>query len=455
MNRINIFCLITLSLTTLVMHAADAGQRPNIVLVVTDDQGYGDAGCYGETDVQTPVMDSVARNGVRFVNFRVNPLCAPTRVSILSGLYSLEAGMWRGPSREPSAENPRQIKDSVRLLPQYLKESGYATGIFGKWHLGYESPNLPNERGFDTFYGFLGGAHPYLPAGRATILHNGEHYPTDQHLTDLFADQALDFVRANKDRPFFCYLAFNAVHGPLAESENSKTSAKQEWLDKYETLGIELPRRDYNAILSHADHRVGEMTSLLKDLGLERNTLFIYLSDNGALIEKYPGNNGPLRGEKGSTYDGGIKVPCVMQWPGVFPAGTVSLADAAHFDIFSTILEAAGVPIPEENGGYRVTGESLVEHIQSAGKNALTDRFLFWDLYGKMAALRGDWKIVTEIENHHGKFAEAIPDIEAAQFELFNLRQDVGENSDLSGTHPEKTEELKLALLKWFRQTTR
>ncbi len=435
--------------------AADSNQRPNIVLIVTDDQGYGDAGCYAETDVQTPVMDAVARNGVRFVNFRVNPLCAPTRASLLSGLYSLEAGMWRGPSREPSSENPRRIKESVRLLPQYLEESGYATGIFGKWHLGYESPNLPNERGFDTFFGFLGGAHPYLPNGRETILHDGEHYPTNQHLTDLFADKALEFIRANHDQPFFCYLAFNAVHGPLANSESSKTSAKEEWLDKYAELGVELPRRDYNAILSHADHRVGDVIKLLRQLDLERRTLLIYMSDNGAMIEKYPGNNGPLRGEKGTTYEGGIKVPCVMQWPGVFPAGTVSSAPAAHFDIFSTILEAAHVRKPVKNGDYQVSGESLIPHIQSGAGKPLSDRYFFWDLYGKMAALHGDWKIVTEIDNHHGKFAQALPVIEAAQFELYNLRDDVSESNDLSRRYPEKTEELKQALLDWFVSATK
>src|SRR5436190_5485705 len=188
---------------------AAAARQPNILLVVNDDQGYGDASSYGAMDLRTPRFDALAARGIRFTRFRVNPLCAPTRASVMTGESSLETGMWRGPSQREEVD--RALQPDVKLLPQYLKEAGYATGIFGKWHLGYKSPDVPNERGFDEFVGFLGGAHPYKAGRNGRILKNGEPLATDKHLTDLFADSAEDFIRRNADRPFFCYLPFNAV----------------------------------------------------------------------------------------------------------------------------------------------------------------------------------------------------------------------------------------------------
>src|SRR5688572_22945303 len=179
-------------------------QRPNILLVISDDQGYGDATSFWKTDLQTPAIDSIARNGVRFTRFRVNPLCAPTRASIMTGLYSLEAGMWRGPGAADRGEPPaggwsadaRRIRDNIVMLPQLLKNAGYATGAFGKWHLGEDAKNVPNARGFDEFVGFLGGAHPYRLARNARILHNGKPLDaTGQHTTDLFADRAIAFIK--------------------------------------------------------------------------------------------------------------------------------------------------------------------------------------------------------------------------------------------------------------------
>lgn len=436
--------------------AGTEGGRPNVVLVVSDDQGYGDATSYWETDVSTPVMDSIARNGVRFTAFRVNPLCAPTRASLLAGLYSLETGMWRGPSQpgKNTEARARAIKDNIKLLPQYLKEAGYATGIFGKWHLGYVAPNTPGERGFDVSYGFLGGAHSYWPRAVSRILHNGKPYATRQHLTDLFTGKAIEFIREHAGEPFFCYVPYNAVHGPLWSEQSKRLSGTPEWLAKYEQRGVELPRRDYNAVLSHMDSGAGKILETLRSLGLEQNTLFIYLSDNGALIEKFPGNNGPLRGEKGTTYEGGIRVPAVVQWPGVIPPGPVSTGNAVHFDLFSTILEAAGIPVPKTNGNYPVGGTSLLDHLKSGGKRPLPDRYLFWDLFGKMAAVHGDWKLVGQIPNHHGRFQQAIPLIEKTQFELYHLGKDLGEKHDLAGEHPEVYQDLRRRYIEWMRRVS-
>ncbi|MEW6302277.1 MAG: sulfatase-like hydrolase/transferase [Verrucomicrobiota bacterium] len=438
-----------------------AAAPPNIVLVVADDMGYGDTTANWKTDLKTPAIDEIARQGIRFTQFRVNPLCAPTRASVMTGLYSLECGMWRGPGEdsrgpEPDAgwpESARRIKDDILLLPQLLKKAGYATGMFGKWHLGYDAKNLPNARGFDEFVGFLGGAHPYWLGRNSRILRNGQPYEDAKgHTTDLFADHAIAFIKANRDKPFFCYVPFNAVHGPLRSEDRDADSGKPEWLARYEKEGVAQPRRDYNAVMSHCDARVGDIVKTLRELGLESKTLVIFISDNGGILEKYPSNNGPLRGGKGTTYEGGIRVPAVMQWPGVIPPDTISDANAVHFDLFATILDAAGVRVRAKNGGFPVHGLSLLPLAKSGGKAQLPDRYLFWDLYGDIGALHGKWKLVGEIPNHHGKFDVAVRNAESTKFALFDLAADIGEKTDLVDKHPEIYRDLKARHLEWLRQ---
>lgn len=457
--------LIALTATSLLgaqKSRADSGAapRPNIVLIVTDDMGYGDCSSNWKTDLQTPFMDEIGRNGVRFTQFRVNPLCAPTRSSIMTGLYSLEAGMWRGPGETARGQEPpggwpaseRRIPHGIVMLPELLRQAGYATGMFGKWHLGYDDKNVPNARGFDQFVGFLGGAHPYWLRANSRIEENGKPLKIEGHTTDLFADRAIAFIRANRDKTFFCYLPFNAVHGPMRSADRPSDSAKPEWLEYYEKRGVAQPRRDYNGVMTHADHRIGDVLKTLRELGLEKNTLVICVSDNGGILHSYPSNNGPLRGGKGDAYEGGIRVPAVMQWPGVIPAGTVSKADAAHFDLFATILEAARVPVPATNGRYAVHGVSLLPHLRSKAAAPLPDRYLFWDLYGQCGVLHGKWKLVGEIGNHHGRFAQAARDAEKTKFELYNLDEDIGEKSDLATKFPDVYADLKKRHLDWLRQ---
>ncbi|MCI0460615.1 MAG: sulfatase-like hydrolase/transferase [Gemmataceae bacterium] len=436
--------------------ALGAERKPNVVLIVSDDHGYGDVGCYSKTNVDTPVLDGLARQGVRLTQFRVNPLCAPTRASLLTGQYSLECGMWRGPNDNRSAEaGGRALKRDVRLLPQYLKEAGYATGLFGKWHLGSIAPNVPNARGFDEFLGFLGGAHRYrVPPRGGKLLHNGKPAGAGGYTTDLFTEKAIAFIRQNQDRPFFCYVPYNAVHGPLWTAVGDQPSGKDEWLRRYEQRQVPFPRRDYGAVLSHLDASVGRLLRTLSELGLEGNTLVIFLSDNGAMTDKFPGNNGPLRGAKGTTYEGGIRVPAIMRWPAVIPPGWVSNQPAVHFDVFSTVLDAAGVAVPVRNGAHPVHGLSLLPHVRSGGKESLPDRYLFWDLFGKMAAVHGRWKLVGEIPNHHGKFAAAVPRIQQTQFELYDLATDLGETKNLAAEQPGVYQDLKDQYVRWFVRAT-
>jgi arylsulfatase A-like enzyme len=318
--------------------------------------------------------------------------------------------------------------------------------------LGYDPENIPNARGFDEFTGFLGGAHPYAVRAGGQIQKNGKPLATGKHTTDLFADEAIAFIRANKDRRFFCYVPFNAVHGPLRSEDRPRDSGKPDWLAKYESLGVAQPRRDYCAVMSHADARVGDMLATLRELDLEKQTLVIYFSDNGGILEKYPSNNGPFRGGKGQTYEGGIRVPAVMQWPGVIPAGTVSNADAVHFDVFATILDAAGIDVPKANGGFPVGGHSLLPHLRSAGAMPLSERYLFWDLYGSEAALKGDWKLVGNLPNHRGDFGRAARDAAEAEFELYNLKTDPGEQKNLAKEQPEIYHDLKRRHVEWLNQ---
>jgi arylsulfatase A-like enzyme len=435
--------------------------RPNIVLIVADDMGYGDSTAFwSKTELQTPAIGEMAKRGIRFTQFRVNPLCSPTRSSLMTGQYSLENGMWRGANDANAVaadnekrDNVRRFKDDVVLLPQLLKAAGYRTGAFGKWHLGNDEKNLPNARGFDEFLGFIGGSHAYWLGRNSKIFHNGRPLVAiGRHTTDLFADGAIEFIKANKDQPFFCYVPFNAVHGPLRNEQRSSDSAKPEWLEKYEKLGVAQPRRDYCAVMSHADSRIGDILKTLGDAGLESNTLVIFLSDNGGILHTYPSNNGPLRGGKGETYEGGIRVPAVMQWTGVIPANSVSDESAVHFDVFTTILAAAQVPIPAKNGAFPVHGVNLLPLVRAPKEVKLPDRYLFWDLYGDVAALHGKWKMVGQISNHHGKFDKAAEEAAAAKFELYNLEEDLGETTNVADRYPDIYRDLKMRHLQWLRQ---
>jgi len=344
------------------------------------------------------------------------------------------------------------------MLPELLKRAGYKTGIFGKWHLGYEAPNRPNDRGFDEFYGFLGGAHPYTATAAQRLMHNRQPYHEDLHLTDYFTEKAMSFIRdcAEEKEPFFCYVPYNAVHGPLWRAESPRPSGKEQWLERYAKKGVDFPRRDYNAILEHMDYSVGRLLKMLNELRLEENTLVICFSDNGACLMtdetkgNYPGNNGPFRGGKGGTYEGGIRVPCVMRWKSKFPQGVVSDEIVMHFDIFSTVLEAAGLAIPKMNGKNPVYGVSLMRHILSGGKEQLPDRTVFWELAGKVAARKGKWKLVGEIESQRADWEQSAAELKGAELELYDVEKDVSESNDLRKENPKEYAALKKELIAFF-----
>ncbi len=458
MSFLSVFVLVGASIFGIRCFAA----TPNILFIVSDDHGWGDLPSnWDNTEVQLPVLDALANRGVRFPNYHTVPLCGPSRACMFTGQYSTENGMWRGPGSQPlGSPGYRGIKRDVKMLSEYLSEAGYATGAFGKWHLGSLQGEVPNDRGFDEFHGFLGGAHPYWIAGsRSKIMHNREHDPLARgHATELFTQWAEDFIRENagKESPFFCYLAYNAVHGPLRVEKSKPASAPEAWVKKALDRGVSFLRSDYVAILEHMDHNIGQLVSVLDEVGVAENTLIVFVSDNGgctmeegAAGGRFPGNNGPLRGGKATTYQGGLNVPFVMNWKSKTPqSGLVSDSHVMHCDIFATLLDAAGLTVPESNGKNPVRGLSLVPHMLSDGETSVSERTMIFELWGNIGVRRGHYKLWADVGRNYSPNWDALAaEISQKDLELFDLQRDVGETNDLRTKHPEVYASLKAELL--------
>ena len=458
MSFLSVLVLVGVSIFGMRCYAA----APNILFIVSDDHGWGDLPSnWDDTEVHLPTLDALARTGVRFPNYHTVPLCGPSRACMFTGQYSTENGMWRGPGSQPlGSPGYRGIKRDVKMLSEYLSEAGYATGAFGKWHLGSLEGEVPNDRGFDEFHGFLGGAHPYWISGsRSKIMHNREHDPLAKgHATELFTQWAEDFIRENagKESPFFCYLAYNAVHGPLRVEKSKPASAPEAWVKKALDRGVSFLRSDYVAILEHMDHNIGQLVSVLEELGVAENTLIVFVSDNGgctmeegAAGGRFPGNNGPLRGGKATTYQGGLNVPFLVNWKGKIPqSGLVSDSHVMHCDIFSSLLDAAGLTVPESNGKNPLRGISLLPHILSDGKTSVPERTMIFELWGNIGVRRGDYKLWANVGRDYSPDWDALAaEISQKDLELFDLQRDVAETNDLRTEHPEMYASLKAELL--------
>jgi arylsulfatase A-like enzyme len=438
-----------------------APRSPNVLFIVSDDHGWGDLPSnWDKTEVQMPTLDALAAGGVRFPNYHTEPLCGPSRACMFTGQYSMENGMWRGPGKQPiGGPGYRGIKRDVKMLSEHLAEAGYKTGAFGKWHMGSLEGETPNDRGFDEFRGFLGGAHPYwITEGRSKILHNREPDHSEGHATELFTGWAESFIRENaaKDEPFFCYLAYNAVHGPLRTDESTAPSAPDDWVKKAQDRGVSFLRSDYVAILEHMDHNIGRLVDLLDDLNIADNTLIVFVSDNGGCTMAddtagtYPGNNGPLHGGKATTYQGGLNVPFLVNWKGRLPEGVVSDSQAMHCDVFATLLDAADIPLPEVNGKNPIRGMSLMPHMLSAGKEAIPERTMIFELLGNIGLRKGDYKLWSKIESNKADWKQHVAELGRTDLELFDLSQDMAEQNDLRMKLPEVYASLKTELVDYF-----
>jgi arylsulfatase A-like enzyme len=444
MKSINVLAVVIAAISCGVSVRADTSTKvkPNVLVILADDLGYGELGCQGFTrQIPTPHIDSIAANGVRFTSGYVSgPYCSPTRAGFLTGRYQQRFGHEFNPGPAQTADKSFGLPLGETTIAQRLKEAGYATGWFGKSHLGYEPPFHPLRRGFDEFYGFLGGAHSYLDAAadKANPILRGTTPTTDidGYTTDAFAREAVHFIDRHKSHPWFCYLAFNAVHGPL--------HATDKYLSRF--AGMEDgKRKSYAAMQSAMDDAVGSVLGKIRELGQEENTLIFFFSDNGGPTAQTTSTNGPLRGFKAQTWEGGIRVPFLVQWKGRIPAGRVDNRPVIQLDIHPTALAAAGVPIKPE---WRLDGVNLLPYL-TGEESGSPHAALYWRFGPQVAIRMGDWKLVKGVGSAGiaGLERRAAAGMEGA--ELYNLAMDIGETNNLATQTPAKVKELSAAWNQW------
>jgi arylsulfatase A-like enzyme/dienelactone hydrolase len=415
-----------------ISQAAEA-EKPNILVIVSDDQGYADAGFQGSREIPTPNLDRLAQSGVRCTSGYVShPFCSPTRAGLMTGRYQQRFGHYYNPVYDP-LDASEGLPLSERLLPQHLKDAGYVTGWVGKWHLGASPAHTPQRRGFDETFGFIGGGHRYRdwkPDERQYTLpieRNGTPEEVAGHLTTALGAEAASFVRRHGREPWLLYLAFNAPHTP---HEPTPERAR-----RFAGLG-EGPRPAYAAQVSLMDDAVGEVLDALSASGQRERTLVFFFSDNGGPV-KAGALNAPLRGAKGDVYEGGVRVPFVVSWPGRLPAGADFAPPVSSLDVAATALAAAGIPLPRDRA---LDGVNLLPHLAGEAPGLPHDR-LFWcrgsGEGAQLAVREGRWKLVR---------MGGRPD------ELYDLDADAGESNDLAAAQSHAASRLGAALDAWRKE---
>jgi arylsulfatase A-like enzyme len=408
-------------------------RKPNIIVILVDDLGYGDLSSYGASDMHTPHVDKLMSAGMRFDRFYANcPVCSPTRAALLTGRYPDLVGVPGVIRTHRENSWGRMLADAV-LLPSVLKDAGYHTAIVGKWHLGLKAPDTPLDRGFDQFHGYLGDMmddyYNHRRHGINYMTRDRENIDPKGHATDLFSDWAVAHVRerVEKKAPFFLYLAYNAPHTPI--------QPPKEWVAKVKARekGITDRRAKLVALIEHMDHGIGQVLDAVKDCGIERNTFILFTSDNGGQTG-VGARNAPWNGAKGQMLEGGLAVPACVVWPGHIKPGTRSQRVALTMDILPTVCAAAGV-----NVVHSIDGVSFLPTLLGRSQPE-EDRLLFWmrreggkryagDIF--YAVRHGDWKLLQNLPNE--------------PFRLYNLREDPHEDKPLPENHP-KFRELRQAL---------
>jgi arylsulfatase A-like enzyme len=412
-----------------VFDSKEADAKPNIVIFLADDEGYGELGCQGNREIPTPNIDSISKNGIRFTQGYVSgPYCSPTRAGLLTGRYQTRFGHEFNPGpQRPDTGLPL----TETTMASRLKSLGYATCCIGKWHLGYDPPYRPMSRGFDEFYGTLANT-PFIKPLRfidsrvsADII---EITDPNFYTTDAYAARAVDWLDKHKEGPFFLYLPFNAQHAPL--------EAPQKYLDRFKHIADE-KRRIFAAMMSAKDDAVGRVLAKLKEIGQEENTIVWYLTDNGGPTPQTTSKNDPLRGFKSTTWEGGVRVPFMVQWKGKLPVGKVEERPVIQLDILPTCIAAAGGAVSPD---WKLDGVNLLPYLQ--GQNAERPHQTFYWRFGEQMAIRhGDWKLV--------KAREASQPRGIAGPSLFNLAKDISEKNDLMASQPAKAAELQALWDKW------
>jgi arylsulfatase A-like enzyme len=429
-------------------------EKPNIVFILADDLGYTDVACYGSKYYETPSIDRMAAQGIRFTDGHTcGPNCQPTRAALMSGQYGPRTGVYTVGSIDRFNWRSRPLRpvDNVVNLPtdkvtvaQALKSAGYATAMFGKWHLGNNGPHHPGRRGFDEAI-IADGVHFDFPTNPKT------DYPPGTYLADFLTDKAVDFIRRHKGQPFFLYLPHFAVHVPH--------QAKKEMIDRFKSKPPAGGHHDptYAAMIASVDESVGRIQAVLEELGLSNRTLVIFSSDNGGVGGyvregiKEAGDitdNAPLRGGKGMLYEGGIRVPYIFRWPGRIPPGTTCDQPINSVDLYPTLLELAGARPPSD---YVLDGVSYLPLLTSGGKAKLDREAIYWHFPGYLGAGQGNWRTTPAGAIRAGDLM-LLEFFEDNRLELYNLREDIGERNNLAAAMPEKTAELRDRLHAWRKR---
>lgn len=410
--------------------AAQSRRRPNVVLVMTDDQGYGDLSIHGNKQLRTPNLDSIAKRGVEFTQFHVCPVCSPTRSSLMTGRYNYRTGVV-----DTYLGRSMMYPDEVTLA-EILGAAGYRTGIFGKWHLGDNYPLRSIDQGFQESLVHQGGGigQPADPPGNTyfdpVLQHNGKPEKRRGYCTDIFVSAALEFIEANRGRPFFAYVPTNAPHTPLQIDESYAAPFRKMGLD-------DATARVYGMVVN-IDENAGRLLAKLKALDLERDTILIFLTDNGP--QQRGRYNAGMNGRKGTVYQGGIRVPCFLRWPRLITPGRTIDRIAAHIDLLPTVLEACGVKTPAD---LLLDGKSLMPLLRGERPSSWPDRTLYFqwhrgdapELYRDCAARTQRYKLV------NGK-------------ELYDLVEDPGEQKDIAAAHPKIVTTLRRGYERWFRDVS-
>jgi len=439
-------------------------RRPNIVLLLADDLGYGELGCQGNPQVPTPHIDSIAGNGIRFTQGYVTaPFCSASRAGLLTGKYQTRFGYEFNPVGAYNEDPAAGLPVSERTLADHLHDAGYATGLIGKWHLGGTAKYHPYRRGFDEFFGFLHEGHYFVPPpyrGVTTMLrrralptggqgrwisrdgnlvlstHMGydePDYDADNpiyrggqpveeraYLTDALTREAVDFIDRNAERPFFLYLAYNAVHSPLQGADA--------YMRKFSHID-DIHRRIFAAMLSNLDDSVGTVLQKLRDENLEEDTLIFFISDNGGPTRELTSSNAPLRGEKGQVYEGGIRVPFLLQWKGHLPSSITYDRPVISLDVFATASKVARHATPAT-----IDGVDLLPYL-TGQKKGPPHESLFWRLGNRTAIRVGDWKLLKNPSRGNAD----------DNWELYDLASDTGESQNLAAREPQRLEQLVAA----------
>jgi len=424
-----------------ISYSLAAGEKPNVLLILTDDQGYGDLALHGNDKIDTPVLDRLAKQSTRFERFMVCPLCSMTRATLLTGRYNLRTGC-ASVTRGVESVRPEEV-----MIPEVLQSAGYVSGCFGKWHIGENYPSHPRGQGFDDFFG--------MPQGHwdnyfdPVLEKNGKMVATKGFITDVLTDAAMQFISENQKRPFFCYLPYNAPHTPMQIANR--------YYDKYKARGLDNKPAAIYGLVQNIDENVGRLLKHLDQLGIADNTIVIFLSDNGAEGPQGSRFNAGMRGMKGTVHEGGVRVPMFVRWPGKIEADKVLSQLAGHIDLLPTIAQLCKIDLQKVKT-KPLDGRSLVPLLLGHEEQWPQDRMIFTRNPGWKSLVGASGKPIVEnikqpfpgsVRNEHWRCVN-----EGEGWELFDMRSDPGESKNVASQHPQVVARLSKAYMKWFKDVT-